>query len=207
MTALLRIVELDSGKILIDGVDIKTLGLANLRSKMAVVPQDPVLFSGSIRSNLDPFNQYADLELYEALSRVGLYTTTNGNSSNASLNSLANSAVQSLDDLVLEGGSNFSVGQRQLMVIARALLRDASIVIADEASAAVDADTDSKIQKVMRKEFAKATCITVAHRLNTIMDSDYILVMDNGRAAEFDKPANLLSRGGLFRDLVKAAVN
>lgn len=207
MAALMRLVELDSGKILIDGVDIEKLGLANLRSKIAVVPQDPVLFSGTIRSNLDPFNQYTDVQLFEVLSRVGLYTTTSGNSSTSSLNSLANSMVQSLEDPVFEGGNNFSVGQRQLMVISRALLRDASIVIADEASAAVDADTDSKIQKVMRTEFAKATCITVAHRLNTIMDSDYILVMDNGRAAEFDKPSTLLSRGGLFRDLVKAAAN
>jgi ABC-type multidrug transport system fused ATPase/permease subunit len=110
-----------------------------------------------------------------------------------------------LNDIVREGGSNFSVGQRQLLVIARALLSGASVVIMDEATAAVDADTDARIQKVMRSEFANATCITVAHRINTIMDSDFILVMDNGKAAEFDSPQKLLSKGGKFRDLVRAA--
>jgi len=106
---------------------------------------------------------------------------------------------------VTEGGENFSVGQRQLLVIGRALLTGASIVVMDEATAAVDADTDARIQGVMRTEFGNATCITVAHRLNTIMDSDFILVMDDGRAAEFEPPRVLLQRGGMFSDLVEAA--
>ena len=113
--------------------------------------------------------------------------------------------MESLTDDVTEGGSNFSVGQRQLLVIARALLHGSKLVIMDEATAAVDAKTDAAIQKVMNAEFEKATVITVAHCINTIMDSDYILVMSDGRAAEFDKPKTLLERGGLFRDLVEAA--
>ena len=104
-----------------------------------------------------------------------------------------------------EGGSNFSVGQRQLLVIARALLNGSKLVIMDEATAAVDAETDAAIQKVMREEFSAATVLTVAHRINTIMDSSYILVMSDGRASEFDTPKKLLEEGGLFRDLVQAA--
>jgi ATP-binding cassette, subfamily C (CFTR/MRP), member 1 len=206
MVALLRIVELDEGKIFIDGVDHKTLGLNKLRSKIAVIPQDPVLFSGSVRTNLDPFGlELDDARLYQVLTRVGLYTSSQPMWSSSSLSSMANALVQSLEDEVQDGGGNFSVGQRQLMVIARALLGGATIVIMDEATASVDADTDARIQAVMRSEFAKATTITVAHRINTIMDSDLILVMDNGKASEFDTPQALLARGGMFADLVEAA--
>lgn len=205
MVALLRIVELDRGAIYIDGVNTRTVGLAKLRSKIAVIPQDPVLFSGTVRTNLDPFNNFQDQKLFDVLTRVGLYSGSSHETSNISLSSLAQAQIQSLSDLVEEGGSNFSVGQRQLLVIARALLCGASVVIMDEATAAVDADTDSRIQAVMRTEFKNATCITVAHRLNTILDSDLILVMDDGRAAEFDTPRALLSQGGMFSDLVKAA--
>lgn len=207
MLALLRIVELDSGKIHIDGVDIRSLGLSVLRSKIAVVPQDPVLFSGTIGTNLDPFDEFSNDKLYDVLTRVGLYTTLRASSSAMSLSSMGQSQVQSLSEEVTEGGSNFSVGQRQLLVIARALLCGATSVVMDEATAAVDADTDARIQRVMRTEFVNATCITVAHRLNTIMDSDYILVMEDGQAAEFDPPGVLLQRGGMFSDLVEAASN
>lgn len=212
MVSLLRIVELCAGSIKIDGIDISKIGLNTLRSKIAVIPQDPVLFSGSIRTNLDPFYEYEDHRLHEALERVGLLKQSNTNiplsQSNASLSSLKSAvispAIQSLADEVLEGGSNFSVGQRQLLVIARALLHGAQIVIMDEATASVDADTDARIQNVIRTEFKDSTCITIAHRINTILDSDYILVMDDGRAAEFDRPDTLLKKGGLFRDLVDA---
>jgi len=212
MVALLRLVELDSGKILIDGVDARSIGLAVLRSKIAVIPQDPVLFSGTIRTNLDPFGQHPEGALYGVLYRVGLYhsaAATNHEYSSTSLSSMVSSClVQSLEDPVSEGGINLSQGQRQLVVIARALLCGASIVIMDEATASVDAGTDARIQTVMRTEFVSATCITVAHRLNTIMDSDYILVMDDGQAAEFDKPNVLLQKqGGMFRDLVQANAN
>lgn len=208
MVSLLRIVELSSGSIHIDGVDISQIGLKLLRSMIAVIPQDPVLFSGTVRSNLDPFNEFEDDRLKEVLQRVGLLTISRIHS-NHSLNSLTGGngqsmAIKSLDDDVTEEGSNFSVGQRQLLVIARALLRDAKIVIMDEATASVDADTDARIQRVMRAEFKGSTCITVAHRINTILDSDYILVMDNGRAEEFDTPEYLMQKGGLFKDLVDA---
>lgn len=204
MLALLRIVELDAGKILIDDVDIKSLGLTKLRSKIAVIPQDPVLFSGTIRSNLDPFGYFDDERLIDVLTRVGLFGAS---TSSSSLTSLAQGQVQSLESPVREGGSNYSVGQRQLLVIARALLCGAAIVIMDEATASVDADTDARIQKVMRSEFKNATCITVAHRLNTIMDSDLILVMGDGKVEEFDTPKALLSKDGMFRNLVRAATN
>jgi len=205
MVALLRVVELAEGEVSIDGQNIRKVGLAKLRSNIAVIPQDPVLYSGTVRTNLDPFDDFADDKLYEVLDRVGLHTSKSASTSSSSLSSLGQARVESLSDDVSEGGSNFSVGQRQLLVIARALLNGSNLVIMDEATAAVDAETDAAIQKVMRVEFAQATVITVAHRINTIMDSDYILVMADGRAAEFDKPKTLLERGGLFRDLVEAA--
>ena len=214
MVALLRIVELDSGSIKIDGVDISTLGLTKLRSKIAVIPQDPILFSGTVRSNLDPFDEYEDIRLFEVLAHVGLYVQMEKISSKSSLSSTGSAPtekksgrtqpIRSLLAEVLEGGTNFSVGQRQLLVIARAMLTGASIVIMDEATASVDSDTDARIQRVLREEFKNATCITVAHRLNTIMDSDFVLVMDDGKAAEFDEPSFLLSKGGLFKSLVDA---
>jgi len=205
MVALLRIVELAEGKVFIDNQDIRNVGLAKLRSGIAVIPQDPVLYSGTVRTNLDPFEEFEDNQLYEVLGRVGLYSLATGSTSSTSLASLAQSRVDSLTDGVTEGGSNFSVGQRQLLVIARALLHGSKLVIMDEATAAVDAETDAAIQKVMHDEFQKATVITVAHRINTIMDSNYILVMSDGKAAEFDAPKALLDKGGLFRDLVEAA--
>jgi ABC-type multidrug transport system fused ATPase/permease subunit len=205
MVALMRIVELTEGRILIDDVDTRTVGLAKLRSSIAVIPQDPVLFSGTVRSNLDPFQGHSDDTLFDALEQVGLSNPKGSGSSSNNLLSLANARVESLDDAIMEGGTNFSVGQRQLIVIARALLSGCKIVIMDEATASIDAKTDEAIQKVLRTKFANATCITVAHRLNTIMDSDYILVMHQGKAAEFDTPKNLLQKGGMFCDLVEAA--
>jgi ABC-type multidrug transport system fused ATPase/permease subunit len=186
VTALLRLVELDSGNITIDGTDISTLGLHALRSVVAVIPQDPVLFSGTVRTNLDPFGSHTDELLWDAVSRA-----------------LLQSAISSLDDAVDENGSNFSVGQRQLLCIARAFLTKARVIVMDEATASVDVETDASIQKMIREEFSNATCLTVAHRLNTIMDSDKVLVMDQGIAAEFDSPTNLLGRqDSLFKALV-----
>jgi ABC-type multidrug transport system fused ATPase/permease subunit len=190
MTALMRLVEIDDGEILIDGVDTSTLGLRRLRSSIAVIPQDPVLFSGSVKTNLDPFGNHTEARLMDVLERVGLFSND------------SSCAIQSLDDNILQDGENLSVGQRQLLVIARALLDGAGIVICDEATASIDAEADARIQKVLRTDFAKATTLTVAHRLNTIMDSTHILVMSDGKAVEFDTPSKLLAKGGLFKDLV-----
>jgi ABC-type multidrug transport system fused ATPase/permease subunit len=163
-------------------------------------------FLGTVRSNLDPFTDFSDSKLYECLERVGLSTARSSiASSQHSMQSIGRCRVESLDDVVKEGGSNFSVGQRQLLVIARALLHGSTIVIMDEATASVDAETDALITETMRREFSSASVITVAHRLNTIMDCDYILVMSDGIASEFNTPQNLLDKGGLFRDLVRAA--
>lgn len=159
-----------------------------------------------MRTNLDPFEEHEDGRLNEVLERVGLkFERVPSSNSLTSLGiSKTSQARMSLLDNVSEGGTNFSVGQRQLLVIARALLSRTKIVIMDEATASVDADTDARIQRVMRTEFKNSTCITVAHRINTIMDSDYILVMDDGRVAEFDRPKELISKKGLFKDLIDA---
>ena len=161
-------------------------GLHKLRSVMAIIPQDPVLFSGSVRTNLDPFRKYNDTLIWESLKRTLLVD-----------------CIKSLDDTVAENGSNFSVGQRQLLCIARALLSRAKIIVMDEATAAVDVETDAIIQRTIRTEFADATCLTVAHRLNTILDSDMVLGMDAGLAAEYDTPQNLLANeNSMFYSLV-----
>mmetsp|Transcript_9777 Transcript_9777/g.10517 ORF Transcript_9777/g.10517 Transcript_9777/m.10517 type:complete len:479 (+) Transcript_9777:1-1437(+) len=186
VTVLLRLVELEAGDILIDDINIRSIGLNTLRSVMAVIPQDPVLFSGTVRSNLDPFRRYEEGDLWDILHRTRL-----------------SEHIHSLEDVVQENGSNFSVGQRQLLCIARALLSKAKIIIMDEATAAVDLETDAAIQKAIRTEFADATCLTVAHRLNTIMDSDKVLVMDAGHVAEFDTPQRLLeNESSMFYALV-----
>uniref|UniRef100_A0A7S1DB38 ABC transporter domain-containing protein n=1 Tax=Cyclophora tenuis TaxID=216820 RepID=A0A7S1DB38_CYCTE len=194
--AMLRIVELEAGKILLDGIDHRVVGLQKLRSRIAVIPQDPVLFSGSVKSNLDPFEEHSEDVMLAALSRVGLYS----HSSN-------DGRIRSLLDHVEKSGSNFSVGQRQLLVLARALLTGASIVLMEEAASALDAQTDQRIQAVMKNEFAGVTCITVAHRLHAILDNrvDYVLVMEDGKVAEFDQPEILVGKDSQFKELVQAA--
>ncbi|KAH7839010.1 hypothetical protein Vadar_033687 [Vaccinium darrowii] len=167
------------GKILIDGCDSGKIGLTDLRKVLSIIPQSPVLFSGTVRFNLDPFNEHNDFDLWEALERAHLKDVIRRN-------------ALGLDAEVSEGGENFSVGQRQLLSLARALLRRSKILVLDEATAAVDVRTDSLIQRTIREEFKSCTMLIIAHRLNTIIDSDQILVLDAGQVLEYDTPEKLL---------------
>ncbi|GMQ09900.1 hypothetical protein CsSME_00053117 [Camellia sinensis var. sinensis] len=179
VNALFRIVELERGKILIDDCDVAKFGLTDLRKVLSIIPQSPVLFSGTIRFNLDPFSEHNDADLWEALERAHLKDVIRRN-------------AFGLDAEVSEAGENFSVGQRQLLSLGRALLRRSKIVVLDEATAAVDVKTDSIIQRTIREEFRSRTMLIIAHRLNTIIDSDRILVLDAGQVMEYDAPEKLL---------------
>ncbi|KAI3996328.1 hypothetical protein MKX01_026796 [Papaver californicum] len=183
LNALFRIVELERGRILIDGYDVAKFGLTDLRKVLGIIPQSPVLFSGTVRFNLDPFNEHNDANLWEALERAHLKDVIRRNS-------------LGLDAEVTESGENFSVGQRQLLSLARALLRRSKILVLDEATAAVDVRTDSLIQKTIREEFKSCTMLIIAHRLNTIIDCDRVLHLDAGQVSEFDAPEELLSNNG-----------
>ncbi|KAJ8734039.1 hypothetical protein PYW07_014590 [Mythimna separata] len=174
IAALFRLTDI-TGSIKIDGLDTQGIAKKLLRSKISIIPQEPVLFSATLRYNLDPFNDYSDDDIWRALEQVEL-----------------KEGIPALDYKVSEGGSNFSMGQRQLVCLARAILRSNKILIMDEATANVDPQTDALIQTTIRRQFASCTVLTIAHRLNTIMDSDRVLVMDQGEAAEFDHPHLLL---------------
>ncbi|EXX63324.1 P-loop containing nucleoside triphosphate hydrolase protein [Rhizophagus irregularis DAOM 181602=DAOM 197198] len=190
LVSLLRIVELAEGNIIIDNLDISTIGLRDLRNNIAIIPQEPVIFAGTIRSNLDPFRKCTDEEIWNALKAVHLYDKVK-------------SSTSRLDTQVLENGRNFSLGQRQLFCIARALLKKTNILVLDEATSAVDLQTDVIIQETIKKNFADHTVLTIAHRLNTIMEADRILCLNEGRVVEFDTPLNLLNNPeGFFYQLV-----
>jgi ATP-binding cassette, subfamily C (CFTR/MRP), member 1 len=200
MSALFRITELSGGSIKIDDVDIATVGLHDLRSRLAIIPQDPTLFRGTIRSNLDPFNEHTDLELWAVLRKADLI----GDEQEASqgLNSQGkNTGRIHLDSTVEEEGLNFSLGQRQLMALARALVRDSRIIVCDEATSSVDFETDQKIQRTMATGFKGKTLLCIAHRLKTIIQYDRICVMDAGTIAELDEPIKLYEKGGIFRSM------
>ena len=182
MVALFRVEHLQRGRIFIDDVDISDVPLAILRSKLGIIPQDPVMFSASVRFNLDPFKECTDEEIWSALARCQMQEHIQ-------------SLPGRLDEDVSEGGGNFSAGQRQLICIARALLRKPKILVLDEATASIDNDTDSLIQTMVRESFKECTVLTIAHRLHTIIDGDKILVLDSGNLAEFDSPAALLAKG------------
>ncbi|KAG8687868.1 hypothetical protein FRC08_011730 [Ceratobasidium sp. 394] len=209
----LRFVEPSEGSIRIDGIDITRISLQDLRSKLTIIPQDPVLFSGTVRDNLDPFHQHTDSECIDALHRVQLTApvvsarTTPGSTRPPSPTfneedlDIARLTIP-LNTRVSAGGANFSQGQRQLFSLARALLRRNSIVIMDESTSSLDYATDQKIQDTIRQEFEEALTITVAHRIRTIIDHDRLMVLDQGHIIEFDTPWNLIEReGGLFREM------
>ncbi|NXU75315.1 MRP3 protein, partial [Oreotrochilus melanogaster] len=189
---LFRILEAVKGEIKIDGVKISEIGLHDLRSRLTIIPQDPVLFSGTLRMNLDPFNKYSDEEIWRALEL-------------SHLKRFVSSQPSMLDYECSEGGENLSVGQRQLICLARALLRKTRILVLDEATAAVDLETDDLIQMTIRTQFEDCTVLTIAHRLNTIMDYTRVLVLDNGTIAEFDTPASLIAAKGIFYSMAKDA--
>ncbi|XP_055876896.1 multidrug resistance-associated protein 1-like isoform X2 [Biomphalaria glabrata] len=190
---LFRIIEAAGGCITVDGIDISTIGLHDLRSKLTIIPQDPVLFSGTLRMNLDPFDKHPDEQIWSALEH-------------AHLKSFVSGLEKGLLFECSEGGENLSVGQRQLVCLARALLRKTQVLILDEATAAVDLETDDLIQATIRSEFERCTVLTIAHRLNTIMDYSRILVLDAGNIKEFDDPKVLLNNHkSIFYSMAKDA--
>ncbi|VVC32370.1 Hypothetical protein CINCED_3A012061 [Cinara cedri] len=188
--ALFRLAN-NEGNIIIDGIEIHGLGLHELRSKISIIPQEPVLFSGTVRKNLDPFYEYPDHVIWNALDEVELKT-------------VVEDLPNGLNSRMTEGGSNFSVGQRQLVCLARAIVRNNRILVLDEATANVDLKTDTLIQRTIRDKFKTCTVLTIAHRLNTVMDSDKVLVMDAGQMVEFDHPHNLLkNKNGFLYKMVE----
>lgn len=205
MTCLYRISEFE-GTIVIDDVDISKLGLHKLRSKLTIIPQDPVLFVGSIRENLDPFGEYSDEELWEALTISGLINKEDLNEVKKQNENDDNLNKFHLIRMVEDDGVNFSIGERQLIALARALVRKTKILILDEATSSVDYATDSRIQKTIATEFDDCTILCIAHRLNTILNYDKIVVMDKGEIVEFDKPRSLFMREeGVFRSMCEQA--
>ncbi|BGP41473.1 hypothetical protein JCM10449v2_005460 [Rhodotorula kratochvilovae] len=195
--SLLRFTDPDIGSVVIDGLDISKVSLEMLRQRITLVPQDAVLFEGVLRDNLDPFNEHSDADCLEALRRAHLLDAPL--SSEARAEAVPPSAI-TLNSPVSAGGTNWSAGQRQLIALARALLRNARIVILDESSASLDHALDAQMQQVIREEFRDAAVLTIAHRLKTVLDYDRILVLDAGRIVELDTPGALLTKeGGAFR--------
>ncbi|KAJ1831821.1 Transporter of the ATP-binding cassette (ABC) [Coemansia sp. RSA 2711] len=225
--ALLRIMEASAGRIVVDGIDISQIGVGDLRSRLTIIPQDPVLFTGTIRTNLDPFNRHGDDELWLALRRAHLLGDSADNAVQSSASTISDyglaettcadgssshrvsgkpvglgRTITGLEMTVAENGSNFSQGQRQLIALARALVKRTQVILLDEATASVDAVTDSKIQRTIRTEFSGATLLCIAHRLRTIVDYDRVLVLDQGQVVEYDTPYSLLCKpDGLFRHM------
>ncbi|KAK7336919.1 hypothetical protein VNO77_17472 [Canavalia gladiata] len=188
--ALFRLIEPASGSILIDNINISEIGLHDLRSHLSIIPQDPTLFEGTIRGNLDPLEEHSDREIWEALEK-------------SQLGEIIREKGQKLDTPVLENGDNWSVGQRQLVSLGRALLKQSKILVLDEATASVDTATDNLIQKIIRNEFRDCTVCTIAHRIPTVIDSDLVLVLSDGRVAEFDTPSRLKEeKSSMFLKLV-----
>ncbi|XP_023244547.1 multidrug resistance-associated protein 4-like isoform X3 [Centruroides sculpturatus] len=190
IASLFRMTE-PTGTITIDGIDIKEIGLRDLRSKISIIPQEPMLFTGPLRRNIDPFDEYSEETLWKVIEEV-------------QLKEVISKLPGGLDTHLTEGGRNFSVGERQLICLARTILRRNKILVMDEATSNIDKRTDSCLQKIIRERFKSCTVLTIAHRLNTIIDSDRVLVLDTGKLQEFDSPYALLKNvNGIFYNLVK----
>ncbi|KAK9067685.1 hypothetical protein SSX86_011796 [Deinandra increscens subsp. villosa] len=191
---LFRLVEPAEGSIVIDGIDISTLGLHDLRSRFGIIPQEPILFEGTVRSNIDPIGQHSDDEIWRSLERC-------------QLSDVVAAKPGKLDSTVVDNGDNWSVGQRQLLCLGRVLLKHSRLLFMDEATASVDSQTDAVIQKIIREDFAECTIISIAHRIPTVMDCDRVLVIDAGYAKEFDEPSRLIQKPSLFGALVQEYAN
>ncbi|CAI9118854.1 OLC1v1020481C1 [Oldenlandia corymbosa var. corymbosa] len=189
-----RLVEPSAGNIIIDGIDISNLGLHDLRSRFGIIPQEPVLLEGTVRSNIDPIGLYSDDEIWKSLQRC-------------QLKDVVAAKPEKLDASVADCGDNWSVGQRQLLCLGRVLLKRSKILFMDEATASVDSQTDAVIQKIIHEDFADCTIITIAHRIPTVIDCDRVLVVNDGLVKEFDKPSKLLERPSLFGALVQEYSN
>ncbi|KMT05991.1 hypothetical protein BVRB_7g164780 [Beta vulgaris subsp. vulgaris] len=189
-----RLIEPSNGKIIIDDIDISMVGLHDLRSRFGIIPQEPVLFEGTVRSNIDPTSQYSEDKIWKSLERC-------------QLRDVVASKPEKLDAPVVDNGENWSVGQRQLLCLGRVLLKKSQVLFMDEATASVDPQTDAVIQKIIREDFAACTIISIAHRIPTVMDCDRVLVIDAGKAREYDPPSHLLGRPSLFGALVQEYSN
>ncbi|KAH7677213.1 Xenobiotic-transporting ATPase protein [Dioscorea alata] len=189
ISALFRLVHPAEGRILIDGLDICTIGLKDLRMKLSIIPQEPTLFKGSIRNNLDPLGQYDDQKLWEAIRKC-------------QLEPVIRSLPDLLDSSICDDGENWSVGQRQLFCLGRVLLRRNKILVLDEATASIDSATDNIIQQIIKQEFSSCTVITIAHRVPTVIDSQMVMLLSYGEVVEYDKPSNLMQYDSYFSKLV-----
>ncbi|KAM0824196.1 hypothetical protein ACQ4PT_070390 [Festuca glaucescens] len=188
--ALFRIVDPCIRQILIDGIDISTIGLHDLRTRLSIIPQDPVMFEGTLRSNIDPLSEYSDEQIWEALDSCHLGDEVRENE-------------LKLDSTVTENGENWSAGQRQLVCLGRVILKRRKILVLDEATSSVDPKTDSLIQETLKQQFAGCTVITIAHRITSVLDSEKVILLDNGEIVEHDSPAKLLEdSSSLFSKLV-----
>ncbi|KAJ7598811.1 multidrug resistance-associated ABC transporter [Mycena floridula] len=199
-----RFVEATEGCIAVDGIDISTVGLSDLRSKLTIIPQDPTILSGTLRSTLDVFDEYQDAEIFEALRRVHLLTEADDTEDEANMFNV--NAFRDLDAPVSADGENFSSGEKQLLCMARAILKRSKLLVMDEATASVDYATDELISKTIRHEFSDSTILTIAHRLRTVIDYDRIMLLEQGSIVEFDSPKTLLQNPeSKFYLLCKAA--
>ncbi|KAJ7349778.1 multidrug resistance-associated ABC transporter [Mycena albidolilacea] len=199
-----RFVEATEGQIVVDGLDISKIGLTDLRSRLTIIPQDPTILSGTIRTTLDVFNEYEDADIFEALRRVHLVPSED--TPEEAADAVNTNLFRNLDSSVSEGGENFSTGEKQLLCMARAILKRSKILVMDEATASVDYATDELIGKTIRHEFKASTILTIAHRLRTVIDYDKVMLLDQGKIAEFDRPSVLLAKkSSKFYALCKAA--